>query len=91
MEHAEFTLAMGRGQLSYLMGYNAAMHREEASRSELEKELAHAIASKQLQLYYQPKVDLRTGRTMGAEALIRWVKPDGRLIPPGSFIPTLEP
>ena len=90
MEHAEFTLAIGRGQLSYLMGYNAAMHREEASRSELEKELAHAIASKQLQLYYQPKVDLRTGRTMGAEALIRWVKPDGTMVSPNIFIPIAE-
>lgn len=90
MEHAEFTLAMGRGQLSYLMGYNAALHQELVNKSEMEKELANAIALKQLQLYYQPKVDLRTGRTMGAEALIRWVKPDGTMVSPNLFIPIAE-
>ena len=41
-------------------------------------------------LYYQPKIDLNTGRLTGMEALIRWVKPDGTIIPPGNFIPIAE-
>jgi EAL domain-containing protein (putative c-di-GMP-specific phosphodiesterase class I) len=41
-------------------------------------------------LYYQPKVDLKTGRILGLEALIRWRDPDVGLVPPGKFIPLLE-
>src|SRR6185369_15449991 len=41
-------------------------------------------------LYYQPKVNLRTGRVVGLEALIRWQDPSEGLIPPGRFIPVLE-
>jgi diguanylate cyclase (GGDEF)-like protein len=90
LEHAEFALAMGRGELSYVMGYDANMHREIVSQSEMEKELASAIEKHHLQLYYQPKVDLRTNKIMGAEALIRWVKPDGTIISPNVFIPIAE-
>ena len=71
LEHAEFALAMGKGELSYVMGYDANMHREIVSQGEMEKELLTAIEQKHLQLYYQPKVDLKTKKIMGAEALIR--------------------
>ncbi len=90
LEHAEFALAMGKGELSYLMGYDANMHQEIVSQGELEKELADAIAERQLQLYYQPKVSLHTGKITGAEALIRWIKPDGTMISPNVFIPIAE-
>ncbi len=90
LEHAEFALAMGKGELSYLMGYDATIHQEIVSQGELEKELADAIAKRQFQLYYQPKVDLHTKKIMGAEALIRWVKPDGGMISPNTFIPIAE-
>lgn len=90
LEHAEFALAMGKGELSYLMGYDANMHQEIVSQGELEKELADAIAERQLQLYYQPKVSLHTGKITGAEALIRWIKPDGTRISPNVFIPIAE-
>ncbi len=90
LEHAEFALAMGKGELSYVMGYDANMHREIVSQGEMEKELANAIEKEHLQLYYQPKVDLKTGKIMGAEALIRWIKPDGTMISPNVFIPIAE-
>lgn len=90
LEHAEFALAMGRGELSYVMGYDANMHREIVGQSELEKELADAIANRQLCLYYQPKVSLQTGKIIGAEALIRWIKPDGTMVSPNVFIPIAE-
>ncbi len=40
--------------------------------------------------YLQPKFELDTGRVYGAEALVRWIKEDGTVVPPGEFIPILE-
>ncbi|MCR5718468.1 MAG: bifunctional diguanylate cyclase/phosphodiesterase [Oscillospiraceae bacterium] len=90
LEHAEFALAMGRGELSYMMGYDAHMHEEIIHQGEMEKQLAQAIEHGELQLYYQPKVEIRTKKIMGAEALIRWIKPDGSMISPNVFIPLAE-
>ncbi len=90
LEHAEFALAMGRGELSYIMGYDANMHEEILHQGEMEKQLFYAIEQHHLQLYYQPKVDLKTKKIMGAEALIRWIKPDGTMISPNVFIPIAE-
>ena len=53
-------------------------------------ELAQAAASRQLALYYQPLVDLRNNRIVGAEALLRWRHPSLGLLPPGQFIPLAE-
>jgi sensor c-di-GMP phosphodiesterase-like protein len=53
-------------------------------------ELQNAIQSGQVIPYYQPVVDICTGRLTGAEVLVRWRKPDGTLVLPGSFIPLAE-
>jgi diguanylate cyclase (GGDEF)-like protein len=53
-------------------------------------QLRRAIASDQLQLYYQPKVSLEDGRMMGCEALVRWNHPELGFIPPSDFIPHAE-
>lgn len=90
LEHAEFALAMGRGELSYIMGYDANMHQKIVSQSELEKELEAAIEKHQLRLYYQPKVSCKTKKIIGTEALIRWIKPDGTMVSPNVFIPIAE-
>ncbi len=49
-----------------------------------------AIAKRELVLHYQPKVELITGRVVGAEALVRWVDPDRGLVYPDEFIPVAE-
>ena len=49
-----------------------------------------AIAKRELKAYYQPQYDAITGKIVGAEALVRWVKEDGEIIPPDAFIPELE-
>ncbi|BBI99898.1 hypothetical protein FGKAn22_15910 [Ferrigenium kumadai] len=53
-------------------------------------ELAKGLAHDEFVFYYQPKVSLVGGKVNGAEALIRWKKPDGTIIPPDEFIPIAE-
>jgi diguanylate cyclase (GGDEF)-like protein len=57
---------------------------------DLAAEFPLAIAERQLELYYQPKLDLRSGRICGAEALIRWRHPSRGLVMPGDFIAAVE-
>ena len=59
-------------------------------RLELEENLHCALESREFSLFYQPKVDLVTGKVTGMEALLRWIKPDGEVISPADFIPVAE-
>jgi EAL domain-containing protein (putative c-di-GMP-specific phosphodiesterase class I) len=52
--------------------------------------LRHAIADGQISPWFQPQASLETGLVVGAEALARWVRPDGRSIPPAAFVPIGE-
>ena len=54
-----------------------------------ETDLHKALEREELVLHYQPKIDVRTGRMVGAEALMRWRR-EGKLVPPGDFIPLAE-
>jgi len=56
---------------------------------ELETDLHKAIERNELVLHYQPKIDVRSARMVGAEALMRWRR-GGKLVPPGDFIPLAE-
>jgi EAL domain-containing protein (putative c-di-GMP-specific phosphodiesterase class I) len=62
----------------------------ERSRLTLEARLRRAIDQHELELWYQPKVDGRSGRLIGAEGLVRWRDPEEGLISPGRFIPLAE-
>jgi EAL domain-containing protein (putative c-di-GMP-specific phosphodiesterase class I) len=55
-----------------------------------ESEIAEGLRNDEFILYYQPKASLLTNRIVGAEALARWRRPDGSLVPPGVFIPVAE-
>ncbi len=70
--------------------YSPEMNLRAKERWQLEGELRHALESHQLQLHYQPKVSLRSGRIVGAEALIRWMHPERGMISPANFIPLAE-
>ena len=56
----------------------------------LESELRDAIARREFVNYYQPKIDLKTGKLSGAEALIRWNHPQRGIVEPAEFVPVLE-
>jgi diguanylate cyclase (GGDEF)-like protein len=49
-----------------------------------------ALLQKEFVLFYQPKVDMRSGQVIGAEALIRWQHPEEGLLPPSRFLPEIE-
>ncbi len=55
-----------------------------------ETELHYALERQELEVYYQPKINLQTCRVVGAEALLRWNHPQKGLIPPNKFIPLAE-
>jgi diguanylate cyclase (GGDEF)-like protein len=54
------------------------------------QEIDRALTHNEFQLYYQPKVNMRTGEVFGAEALIRWIHPEKGLIPPLDFLPIID-
>jgi len=70
--------------------FTREMSDETQRRVEIETELRSAVARGQLQLAYQPKVDLATGRIAGCEALLRWVHPSLGPVSPARFIPVAE-
>jgi diguanylate cyclase (GGDEF)-like protein/PAS domain S-box-containing protein len=70
--------------------YAPHMNARVAEKLTLETKLRRAIEQEEFLLHYQPKVDIRTGRMSGLEALVRWRGNDGVLIAPGKFIPVLE-
>ena len=49
-----------------------------------------AIKNKEFKVYFQPKFNINANKFNGAEALVRWQKPDGTIISPGMFIPLFE-
>jgi len=70
----------------FAAGMDAYLHQ----RKQMEKDLRMALANDELELFYQPKLDLRGSRIFGAEALVRWRKPNQQLILPGAFIGIAE-
>lgn len=74
---------------------NFAFFEEEDTKRLIEEkeildEFDNALAKKQFKIWYQPKIEPVTGRIAGAEALVRWIKDDGSMVNPGSFIPVFE-
>ena len=77
----------GRNQLQF---YTSEMNARITERTLIENHLRYAVARNELLLHYQPRLDLRTGRISGMEALIRWQHPELGLVPPMRFIGVAE-
>jgi diguanylate cyclase (GGDEF)-like protein/PAS domain S-box-containing protein len=70
--------------------FDPEMHADAIRRLEVESQLREAIEQSQFMLYYQPTIDLQTGRVTGVEALVRWQHPRRGLVAPMEFIPLAE-
>jgi diguanylate cyclase (GGDEF)-like protein/PAS domain S-box-containing protein len=79
--------ADGKGSFRY---FEAEMDRRLQSRRRLEVDLRGALFAQELQVHYQPLVNLATGTVSGLEALLRWPHAERGLIPPSEFIPVAE-
>ena len=79
-----------RGGQNDFYFYSESLNAELQERVSMENQLRGALDRGELLLHYQPKVDLRTGRIIGAEALMRWQHPELGLVPPVKFIPIAE-
>jgi diguanylate cyclase (GGDEF)-like protein len=92
MRAADVAMYMAKENRSGYEFYDAHQHehRHDAGRLALIGELRRAMDETELVLYYQPKVNLRTGRVEGVEALARWHHPERGLLSPDEFIPLAE-
>lgn len=59
-------------------------------KAKFENNLRLALINNEFQIYYQPQVNIKTGKLIGMEALLRWIRPDGTRIMPSEFIPIAE-
>jgi diguanylate cyclase (GGDEF)-like protein/PAS domain S-box-containing protein len=77
----------GRNNYQY---FTRDMNERAIQRVQMEAALRQALEREEFRLFYQPKVDLVTGKICGFEALLRWQHPDKGMVLPGEFIPVLE-
>jgi len=75
---------------SRIVSFEPGMHTELVKRLELQDDLARAIEDGEIVAHFQPKVDLRSARVIGVEALARWDHPERGLVSPGEFLPLAE-
>ena len=91
LKHADMALSRAkndsRGTFSF---FESGMDARAQSRRKIEIDLRDAIQGDVLRPYYQPLVDLATGRITGFEALVRWPHPERGMISPAEFIPVAE-
>ncbi|WP_148409745.1 putative bifunctional diguanylate cyclase/phosphodiesterase [Murimonas intestini] len=70
--------------------YNESIRQKMIEENRIRDRIDSALEKGEFVVYLQPKVSLANGKISGAEALARWKLPDGRMLPPGEFIPIME-
>jgi diguanylate cyclase (GGDEF)-like protein/PAS domain S-box-containing protein len=90
LTNAESALKKAKASPEVVYFYAPHLNAAIANRVALENALSRAVEAREFQLLYQPKVDLRTGRTTGLEALLYWNDGAKGRVAPGRFIPVLE-
>ncbi len=91
LRHADQAMYMakqdGRNQVQY---YDPLQDLALRERQEIKLRIREGLPENQFHLFWQPIVNLQKGGVVGAEALIRWLPPDGRMVMPGDFLPQIE-
>lgn len=90
IQHADIAMRVAKSETSSFSIYDPQDDPFSARRLKLHGELRQAIKSGALAVYYQPKVDIKTGRVTSVEALARWPHPSEGMISPVDFIPMIE-
>ncbi len=90
MQHADVAMYLAKGKRTGYEVYQPSGDDADAGRLKLAGDLRDAVDRHELVLHYQPKVNLRSGRVIGAEALMRWHHPGQGLLMPDRFIPLAE-
>jgi diguanylate cyclase (GGDEF)-like protein/PAS domain S-box-containing protein len=90
-KHADMALytAKEKGRRNYQF-FNAELNSQNLSRIALENNLHNALRLNELQVYYQPQIDIKSGQIIGIEALLRWQNPTLGFVAPDTFIPIAE-
>lgn len=70
--------------------FTQAMNDDVTRRLAIEKSIRKGLENDEFVVFYQPRVDIMAGQVTGMEALVRWARPDGTLVPPLEFIPVAE-
>jgi diguanylate cyclase (GGDEF)-like protein len=90
LSRAEVAMYAAKQQQSGTVTYHPGLDSNSEESLTMLSELRTAVDQQQLRLFLQPKVNLRTGEVLGAEALVRWEHPTRGLVPPMRFIPFAE-
>jgi len=90
LRHAQTALKKCKAGTDSHLFYTQDMSSRTAERLALEIKLRDGIEKEEFVLHYQPKIDTRTGRLVGVEALVRWQSPELGLVAPARFIPLME-
>ena len=90
IRHARMAMAAAHTAPARVKIYTQSLDREAVARLTLEREMRGALERNEFRAYFQPKINLRTGRIEACEALARWIRPDRTIISPGRFIPVAE-
>ena len=87
---ASIAMDAARAMRRRVAGFDAAAYGDPAANLALMSEMRRAIEAGQLQVHHQPKYDIRQGRTVGIEALVRWAHSTRGLLSPGAFVRLAE-
>ena len=90
LQNAEAALRQAKAAGEQYQHHQRELSSKLAARLALEHRLRGALDNQQYILYYQPKIDIATGRLEGVEALLRWNDPERGLVSPAEFLPILE-
>jgi len=90
ISHADVAMYLAKAANSEFAFYDASHDGTQQEQLSLLGELRRAVERNELRIYFQPKIDLRTGRTRGVEALVRWMHPVRGIVPPIEFMPFAE-